>query len=102
MVIKSAPFSENVKGVIALSSQTFGATEVSDVSPRPLLLIHGEDDVVLSSQCSQTILDWAEEPKEAIFMPATGHGLRETSEEVTTRVKTWILDHLYLPGDMPQ
>ena len=102
VVIKSAPFSENVKGVIALSSQTFGATEVSDVSPIPLLLIHGEDDVVLSPQCSQTILDWAEEPKEAIFMPATGHGLRETSEEVTTQVKTWILDHLYLPGDMPQ
>ena len=40
VVIKSAPFSEYVKGVIALSSQTFGATEVSDVSPRPLLLIH--------------------------------------------------------------
>ena len=102
VVIKSAPFSEHVKGVIALSSQTFGSTEVSDVSPRPILLIHGEDDIVLSPQCSQTIFDWAEEPKEAIFMPATGHGLRETSEEVTEKVKTWILEHLYLPGDIPQ
>ena len=75
---------------------------MSDVSPRPLLLINGEDDIVLSPQCSQTIFDWAEEPKEAIFMPGTGHGLRETSNEVTDKVKTWIVEHLYLPGDIPQ
>ena len=102
VAIKSAPFSDKVKGVIAMSSQTYGATDVSEVSPRPILLIHGEDDIVLSPQCSQTIFDWAEEPKEVIFMPATGHGLRETSEEVTAKVKSWVVNHLYLPDEAPK
>ncbi|MDC0034842.1 alpha/beta hydrolase [Chloroflexi bacterium] len=99
VVIKAAPFSDHVKGVVALSSQTFGATDVSDVSPRPILLIHGEDDTVLSPQCSQTIFDWADEPKEVIFLPGTGHGLRETSQEATEKVKLWVMDHLYLPDE---
>ena len=85
-----------------MSSQTYGATDVSEVSPRPILLIHGEDDIVLSPQCSQTIFEWAEEPKEVIFMPATGHGLRETSEEVTAKVKSWVVNHLYLPDETPK
>ena len=102
VVIKAAPFSEHVKGVVALSSQTFGATDVSNVSPRPLLLIHGEDDTILSPQCSQTIYDWADEPKEVIYMPGTGHGLKETSKEVREKLKLWIIDHLYLPGESPE
>ena len=77
-------------------------TKFSEVSPRPILLIHGEDDIVLSPQCSQTIFDWAEEPKEVIFMPATGHGLRESSEEVIEKGRSWVVNHLCLPDEVPE
>jgi len=99
VVIKAAPFSENVKGVIALSSQTYGASEAFEVSPRPLLLVHGESDEVLSSESSKRIFDWAKEPKELKLYPGLGHGLREEPEEVQSFVSEWICDHLYMPGE---
>mgnify|MGYP001158541059 FL=1 len=94
VVISAAPFSEQVKGVIALSSQTAGAFNVADVSPKPLLLIHGDEDSVLAHSCSELIFDWAEEPKELVLMPATGHRLTETSSDVKFKVKSWIENHL--------
>ncbi len=44
VVISAAPFSESVKAVAALSSQTYGAQGAARVSPRPLLLAHGAAD----------------------------------------------------------
>lgn len=99
VVIKAAPFSEAVKGVISLSSQTYGASEVAEVSPRPLLLIHGEEDTVLSPESSRRILDWAQEPKELKLFPGTGHALAESGEEIRRFIENWILDQLYLPGE---
>ncbi len=43
VVITAAPISDEVKAVVALSSQTYGAQDARLVSPRPLLLVHGED-----------------------------------------------------------
>ena len=40
------------------------------------------------------IYDWAEEPKELVLMPATGHRLTETSRDVRFKVKSWIENHL--------
>ena len=47
VVITAAPYSDDVKAVAALSSQTFGARGADKVSPRPLLLAHGENDTRL-------------------------------------------------------
>ena len=69
------------------------------MSPRPLLLVHGESDEVLSSESSKRIFDWAQEPKELKLYPGLGHGLREEPEEVQSFVSEWICDHLYMPGE---
>ena len=90
VVIKSASFSDQVKSVIALASQTAGATEANLVTPRSLLLIHGDEDIVLSPLCSQTIYDWAEEPKELFLLSGAGHSFRETEQELTEKVEQWI------------
>ena len=76
VVISAAPFSPLIKAVVALSSQTGGATNAADVSPRPLLLVHGEDDTRLPSRCSEMIYDWANDPKELVIYPGAEHGLR--------------------------
>ena len=102
VVIKAAPYSEVVKGVIALSSQTFGAGDVSQVSPSPILLVHGERDTVLSQESSVKIFEWAEEPKELRLIPENGHGLQESAQEIRQLVSEWLVQHLYLPGELTQ
>ena len=92
VVIKSASFSEQVKSVIALASQTAGATEANLLTPRSLLLIHGDEDIVLTHQCSQTIFDWAEDPKKLVLINGASHSFRETEEELTETVEKWIHD----------
>ena len=94
VVISAAPFSDDVRGVVALSSQTAGAFNVSNVAPRALLLIHGDEDMVLHHNCSEMIFDWANEPKELLLMPGSGHRLSERAREVQFKVKQWVLEHL--------
>ena len=96
-MIKAAPYSEVVKGVVALSSQTFGAGDVAQISPSPLLLVHGETDTVLSQDSSRQIFEWAEEPKELRLIPENGHRLEESAEEIRQLVSDWVVQHLYLP-----
>lgn len=94
VVITAAPFSEQVRAVVALSSQTYGAQNARLVSPRPLLLVHGEDDSRLPAQCSRAIYLWAGEPKELVVYPGAGHGLRECKDELHDLLKRWLMEKL--------
>lgn len=82
MVISAAPLSPLVKAVAALSSQTLGARDADRVCPRPLLLVHGENDTRLSADCSRLIFSWAKHPKELVIHPGAGHGLIQCREEL--------------------
>ena len=94
VVIAAAPHSDEVKAVVALSSQTHGATNAKAVSPRPLLLVHGADDTRLPPHCSEMIYEWAEEPKEIVILPGAEHGLRECKDELHNLVKDWIVQKI--------
>jgi hypothetical protein len=97
VVITSAPFSDKVKAVIALSSQTFGARDVGKVSPRPLLLVHGQEDTRLPPSCSEQIYEWAEEPKDLVLYPGAEHGLMECKDELRTLLADWITNQFDAP-----
>ena len=86
--------SPQVKAVVGLSSQTFGAHQVSELSPRPLLLIHGERDRNLPARCSLDIYKWAKEPKELVIYKGCGHFLRECHQELHDLFKGWLVDKL--------
>ena len=94
VVISAAPLSPLVKAVVALSSQTLGATGAADVSPRPLLLVHGADDTRLLAQCSELIYQWAQEPKELVIYPGAGHGLGQCKDELRALLTRWIVEKL--------
>ena len=96
VVISAAPFSEEVKAVAALSSQTYGAQRAALVSPRPLLLAHGGADTRLPAYCSEQIHSWAEEPKELVIYPEAEHGLVECKDELRTMLGDWLRDKLGL------
>ena len=94
VVISAAPLNSQVATVVALSSQTHGAQNAGLVSPRPLLLVHGEADRRLPAQCSRNIYLWAKQPKELVLYPGAGHGLRECRTELDALLKDWLTEKL--------
>lgn len=94
VVIAAAPLSPQVTAVVALSSQTAGAQNAAQVSPRPLLLIHGTADRRLPSSCSELIYGWAREPKELVLLEGAGHGLREAKDRLHALLKRWLMERL--------
>ncbi|MCK4697856.1 MAG: dienelactone hydrolase family protein [Dehalococcoidia bacterium] len=94
VAIMAGTMSPQVKTVVGLSSQTFGAHRVNELSPRPLLLIHGERDQNLPASCSQHIYEWAKEPKELVIYQGSGHFLRECQQELHDLLKGWLIDKL--------
>ena len=94
VVIAAAPLSDAVVTVVGLASQTYGAKYAYLVAPRPLLLVHGEEDDRLSPRCSVLIDKIAREPKELMLYPGAGHNLRECRDELHPVLKTWLLDKL--------
>ena len=96
VVITSAPYSEDVKAVAALSSQTFGARGADKVSPRPLLLAHGGSDSRLPPYCSEQIYSWAKQPKQLVLYPGAEHGLMECAEELREMLTDWLRSNLSL------
>ena len=96
VVITAAPYSEDVKAVAALSSQTFGARGADKVSPRPLLLAHGESDTRLPPYCSEQIYSWAKQPKELVLYPGAEHGLMECAGELREMLADWLRSNLGL------
>ena len=98
VVISAAPFSESVKAVAALSSQTYGAQGAARVSPRPLLLAHGGADSRLPPRCSEQIYEWAREPKELTIYPDAEHGLAECQDELRVMLSDWLRANLREPA----
>ncbi len=62
---------------------------VDHISPRPLLLIHGEDDELVPGDHAQQLFEKARDPKELVWIPRGPHRLRELPE-VTERILTWL------------
>jgi hypothetical protein len=94
VVIQAGTMSPFVKAVVGLSSQTAGVQNVAKLSPRPLLLIHGERDRNLPARCSQYIYQLAKEPKELFIYKNNGHFLRENHKEILEQLKSWLIDKL--------
>ena len=92
VVIAAAPLSDAVTTVVGLASQTHGARYAHLVSPRPLLLVHGEDDDRLPARCSILIDEWARDPKRLILYPGAGHNLRECRDELHPVLRRWLVE----------
>ena len=98
VAIRAGTLSPTVSAVVAMSSQLHGAREVAELSPRPLLLVHGMDDQVLEATASETIYAWAEEPKRIVLYAGAGHSLVQCQAELYDLLTEWIPAHA-LPTD---
>ena len=98
VVIMAATMSTEVRAVIGLSSQTYGADRVGELSPKPLLLIHGDRDRNLPARSSWHIFVHAKEPKEIVIYKGSGHFLRECHQELYELLRSWLIDKLNVKG----
>jgi fermentation-respiration switch protein FrsA (DUF1100 family) len=94
VAIATATFSPLAVAVAAISSQLDGAQNVAQLAPRPLLLIHGTADAVLSDESSKMIFERAGEPKALKLFPGADHGLTQVGDEVHELVKEWLASNL--------
>jgi hypothetical protein len=92
VVISAGALSDDVAGVIALSSQTYGTDLVHKLSPKPVLFVHGKDDEVLPYACSEELYSRAVEPKKIILYNNCRHGLDECRERVEMDLIKWVED----------
>ena len=94
VAINAGTLSPLVTTVIALSSQLAGAHVVGELAPKPLLLIHGDADTILSHESSQALYDRAGEPKTLKILPGVGHRLSEAADQVFDLVRDWLLQKI--------
>ena len=94
VVISAAALSPRVDAVVTLSTQTAGAGLAPRVAPRPLLIVHGEEDRRLSPDCSRYVFELAREPKELQVLPGAKHSLRQKREELRGLLRRWLAERL--------
>jgi len=90
VVIAAGAVSSHIKGVVCLSTQTYGADAAGQLAPRPLLLVHGKSDTRLPFSCSQQIYDRALEPKQLVLYDGAEHRLEECRDDLEQLLSDWI------------
>lgn len=91
VAISAAAINREVQGVAGLSSQLGSAELVEELRGRPLLLIHGAQDLSIAVTCSEELYKRAHEPKRLLIYPTASHMLLEVREEVGLVVKEWLI-----------
>jgi alpha/beta superfamily hydrolase len=90
VAINAGTLSELVTTVIAISSQLAGAHVIGELAPKPLLLMHGTADAVLSDQCSRMLYERAGEPRTLKLFEGADHRLNGCGDELLGAVQQWI------------
>ena len=96
VALQAAVHAENVRAVVALSTQAYGADAAAELPPGcAALFVHGTADEVLPVACSRHAFALAREPKRLRLYAGARHGLDEAADEIRSEVRDWILKHLY-------
>jgi alpha/beta superfamily hydrolase len=100
VVIEAAAQVPRFASVVTQATQTAGAQRVGELAPRPLLLVHGLDDIRLSPDCSRYLYSLAGEPRELVLLEGATHSLRQRHPEVRELIVEWFSKTL-LRGETP-
>lgn len=89
VVIKAGELAPIVRGVVSMSPQLHGTREVENLN-RPLLLVHGMADTILSHAASEDIYSRALEPKRIVLYAEAGHSLIQARDQIDGLLADWI------------
>jgi len=92
VVINAGALNTNVVGVTTIATQTAGTELVSSLAPKPLLLLHGTSDTLLTDKCSRILYQHANDPKEIVLYPGDDHSLTQNSKGVIEKLVKWSVD----------
>jgi alpha/beta superfamily hydrolase len=92
VAINAGTLTPMVSTVVAISSQLAGAHVVAELAPKPLLLVHGTADTILSHESSQALYERAREPRTLKLMPGADHRFANHGEELVETVRAWLLE----------
>ena len=73
---------------------------VEHISPRPLLLIHGEYDLLVPVQHAYRLYSRAREPKELVVIPRGSHDIPHLNRQTKDRIIGW-MKRFETPGSEP-
>jgi pimeloyl-ACP methyl ester carboxylesterase len=65
------------------------AEAASRISPVPVLIVHGDQDIYFPADHGQGLYDAAKEPKELWLIPGFGHAERHTDAALVDRLTDW-------------
>jgi hypothetical protein len=89
VVIKAGELHPAIRGVVAISPQLYGTSDVENLG-RPLLLVHGMSDSVLSHEASEDIYRRAREPKRIALFAEAGHSLIQIRDQLDELLAEWL------------
>ena len=89
VVIKAGELHESVRGIASMSPQLYGTRQVENLN-KPLLLIHGMSDSILSHEASEDIYRRALEPKRIVLYSVAGHSLIQAKQQIDDLLSDWI------------
>ncbi|HVA81034.1 MAG TPA: hypothetical protein VNF29_08920 [Candidatus Binataceae bacterium] len=93
VAINAGTIAQGVTGVVAISSQLGGAHMVGDLAPRPLMLVHGTADAILSHQSSEALFERAREPKRLELIAGADHGFSAHGGQLFDLAEKWLIEH---------
>ena len=89
-IIRDADFPPSVERWLE-GFKTIAPIEYIDkVAPKPLLLVHGDQDEVVPVAHAEKLFEYAGEPKELVILPGAGHRLRQDERAIDTAMK-WLV-----------
>lgn len=65
---------------------------VGRISPRPLLVLHGELDPLIPLSHARELLEYAGEPKTLEIIPRGGHDVENLNARTKTRIMRWLAE----------
>lgn len=89
VVIKAGELHDSVRGVASLSPQLYGTRQVENLN-KPLILIHGMSDTILSHEASEDIYRRALEPKRIVLYAEAGHSLIQAKDRIDELLADWL------------
>lgn len=89
VVIKAGQLAPVVRAVASISPQLHGTRQVEELG-KPLLLVHGTADSVLSHEASEDIYRRALDPRRIVLYQDAGHSLIQVRDRLRVLLAGWI------------
>ena len=74
------------------------AQAAEQISPTPLLIVHGDKDLYFPPEHARQLYAAAREPKQLWLLPGFGHAERATDDELVDRIAAWVTEAVTQPG----